>query len=221
MWFHIVAHNISELNGDSILKSQDISKLKKLTEILVIDDNAFSYLNALKKYEFIIHQKEDLANLNDAEAYEIILCDIRGVGKFLESKYDGANLIKELKNKYPTKTIIAYTANDYDASFQEFLRYADRIVPKGTYSLEDWVALLEQIIRENADPIKKWEKTRKQLLDAGVPTVDVAKYESEYVKAIKNGDFDSFKHLCEHKNTKGTHILTELLSSTIAKIVRP
>jgi DNA-binding NarL/FixJ family response regulator len=161
MCIYLIPHKISEINGESILEEQSLTNLKKLTSILVVDDNEFSYLNALKKYEFNIVQKDDLNMLTDAEAFDVILCDIRGVGKFLESPYDGANLIKELKLKYPSKIIIAYTANDYDARFQEYLNYADKLIPKGTFSIEDWVSLLTQVLKESVDPVQQWKKHEK------------------------------------------------------------
>ena len=212
---------MSELNGVNILKDKRISALKKLMSILVIDDKEFSYLEALQKYEFNITQKNDLTHLSDVAEYDVILCDIRGVGKFLKSDFEGANLIKELKIKYPNKTIIAYTANDYNASFQKYLNYADMIVPKGNLALEDWVTTLEDLLKESADPVKQWEKTRGALLEANVSTIDVAKYESEYVKAIKDGSFESFEKLYSNKKTNGSGILMELASSVIAKVLKP
>ena len=174
----------------------------------------------MRKHEFSIQQKYDLTHLSDAAEYDIILCDIRGVGKFLESDYDGANLIKALKTKYPNKIILAYTANDYDASFQKYLDYADGIVPKGTYGLDDWVSLLEETLNDCADPVKQWERTRKLLLKANVSTIDVAKYESQYVKAIRNGSFESFKKLYGKKKHIGDNIMIDLVSSVIAKMIK-
>ena len=220
MCMSIFYHKIFELNGDAILKEKSLSTIKKLTEILVIDDKEFGFLDALRKHEFSIQQKYDLTHLSDAAEYDIILCDIRGVGKFLESDYDGANLIKALKTKYPNKIILAYTANDYDASFQKYLDYADGIVPKGTYGLDDWVSLLEETLNDCADPVKQWERTRKLLLKANVSTIDVAKYESQYVKAIMNGSFESFKKLYGKKKHVGDNIMIDLVSSVIAKMIK-
>lgn len=214
-------HKLSELSGDSILKDKTLPKLKKITDILIIDDNDFPFLESLKKYEFSIQQKYDLTHLSDAEAYDVILCDIKGVGKFLDSTFEGANLIKELKTKYPNKIIIAYTANEYNATFQKYFNYADGIVPKGTFGLEDWVSLLEKTLSECADPVAQWERTRRALLRANVPTVDVAKYESQYVKAIKDGSFESFKKLYGQKNNNGAKIMIELTTSIIAKVLKP
>ena len=216
----IFYHKRSELNGDLIKKEKSLSTIKKMTEILVIDDKEFVFLDALRKYEFSIHHKYDLTHLSDAEVYDIILCDIRGVGKFLCSDYEGANLIKALKTKYPNKVVLAYTANEYDASFQQYLDYADGIVPKGSYGLEDWVSVLEKTLNDCADPTRQWERTRKQLLKANVPTIDVAKYESEYVKAVKNGSFESFKKIYGKKKYLGDSIMLDLVSSVIAKIMK-
>ena len=220
MCINLFYHQIHELNGDAILKEKSLTKLKKLTEILVIDDKEFVFLEALRNHEFSIQQKYDLTLLSDAAEYDIILCDIRGVGKFLGSEYEGANLIKSLKVKYPNKIILAYTANEYDASFQKYLDYADGIAPKGAYSLEDWVSLLEETLIDCADPVKQWERTRNQLLKANVSTIDVAKYESQYVKAIKNGSFESFSKLYGNPKHTGESIMIDLASSVIAKLLK-
>lgn len=211
---------ISELNGVSVLKGVSLSDLKRKFEILIIDDEEFSFLDALRKHEYNITQKRDLTDLKDAEAYEIILCDIRGVGKFLQTDYDGAYLIKQLKTKYPDKTIIAYTANSYDASFEEYLGYAIQTVPKGTYALEDWTALLDQLLNDIIDPVKIWEKTRKKLLDAGVSTVEVAKYESKFVSAVKSGKLEKWQKTCESETGKGVEIILSMLKAitTIASL---
>lgn len=50
--------NISELNGVSLLKGITISELKKKYEILIIDDEQFSFLDALRKHEYNITQKK-------------------------------------------------------------------------------------------------------------------------------------------------------------------
>ncbi len=202
--------SISNLNGDVKLKRIPFAELKKRIEILIIDDEEFPYLETLKKHEYNITQKTDISDLRDVEAYNIILCDIRGVGKFLTSEFGGAYLIKQLKEKYPEKTIVAYTASKYDAKFQQYLSYADDTVSKGDYALEDWTALLDRLLNELSDPIKMWEKARKTLAEAGISTIDIAKYESDYVKAIEKGKFESFKKLYENKSDRGSEIMLAL-----------
>ena len=202
--------SISDLNGDVKLKRIPFSELKKRIEILIIDDEEFPYLDTLKKHEYNITQKTDISDLRDVEAYKIILCDIRGVGKFLASEFGGAYLIKQLKEKYPEKTIIAYTASNYDAKFQQFLNYANDTVSKGDFALEDWTSLLDRLLNELSDPQIMWEKARKALTEARVSTLDIAKYESDYVKAIEKGKFESFQKLYENKSDRGSEIMLAL-----------
>ena len=204
---------IADLSGESIMQNASFTQMKKNTEILIIDDEEFSYLDALRKHEYNLTQKEDLTTLADAETYKIVLCDIRGVGNFLESKFGGAYLIKQLKEKYPAKIIIAYSANEYDAAFQQFLDYADGVVPKGAYALEDWTALLDRLINELADPKKIWSRTQKTLIDAGVSTLDIAKYESDYVTAVNKGKFESFQKIYEKKASVGADIMLSLFKT--------
>lgn len=204
---------ITELNGELLMRDISLSELKKRTEILIVDDEEFSYFESLQRHEYNITQKEDLTDLKDAEAYKIVLCDIRGVGNFLRSEFGGAYLIKQLKEKYPAKIIIAYTANEYSARFEQFLSYADDVVPKGAYALEDWTSLLDRLLKELADPVKIWDRTRRTLIDAGVPTLDVAKYESDYVTAIKKGKFESFVKIYEKKASTGADIMVSLFKA--------
>lgn len=204
---------ISDLNGETIFKDVSLSALRKNTEILIIDDEEFTYLDILRKHEYNLTEKTDLSDLKDAEAYTIILCDVAGVGKFLGSRYGGAYLIKQLKEKYPTKIIIAYSANNYNAEYQKYLDYADGIVPKGSYSSEDWASLLDKLLMDSVDPVINWKKARKELLDAGVATIDIAKYESDYVKAVKNNKFESFKKLYQNKKGNGIERMQSLFSS--------
>lgn len=204
---------ITELNGELLMRDISLSELKKRTEILIVDDEEFSYFESLQRHEYNITQKKDLADLKDAEAYKIVLCDIRGVGNFLRSEFGGAYLIKQLKEKYPAKIIIAYTANEYSARFEQFLSYADDVVPKGSYALEDWTSLLDRLLKELADPVKIWDRTRRTLIDAGVPTLDVAKYESDYVTAIKKGKFESFVKIYEKKTSTGADIMVSLFKA--------
>lgn len=70
-----------------------------------------------------------------------------------------------------------------------------------------------------ANPVKQWEKTRKALLDANVATISVAKYEAQYVKAVKDGNFESLKKLYANKNDTGAEIMKALLNSAIPKLI--
>ena len=215
----LIRNEIADLNAEPVLKNYSLSQLKRVTDILIIDDDPFTYEDALKKNEFMIDYKSDIQSLKEVEAYSVILCDIMGVGKFLQSQYEGAYLVQQIKGKYPHKTVIIYSGNQFSTAYQEFLNYADHTMQKGA-TLEKWNSLLTQIIRDEADPVKQWAKTRSALLDAGLSIVEVAKLEDKYVRAIKNSSYESLSKLAEDASTSYRHIITELLSSTIAKLLK-
>ena len=197
--FYFITQQISDLNSDIILKETNLSMLKRNTDILVIDDDEFAYSEALKHNEFRMTHRTDIQSLTDVAGYDMILCDIRGVGKIFQSDYEGAYLVKQLKEKYPNKIVVSYTADSYNPKYENYLKYADAIVPKGT-TLEDWDALLSQLIRDLANPVKQWKKTRKALFDANVATILVAKYEN----------FESIKKLYAQKDDSISEIMSGL-----------
>lgn len=215
----LIRNEISDLNAEMLLGEYTLEELKRATDILIIDDDPFTYLEVLKANDFRIRQKSDIDSIGDVEKYDIILCDVKGVGKFLSSKFEGAYLVQQIKETYPNKIVVIYTGNRYDASYQKYIQYADYTMEKGTPQ-EDWTELLTDILRKNADPVQQWKETRYRLLKAGVSIIDVAKYEDKYVSAVKNRKYQSLESLCSDSKELGRSILIELLSSTIAKLIK-
>jgi len=184
-------------------KPKDVSRLdlphlklnniqRKDVPIAIIDDQGFDYLERLKLHKFNISYFNDVTNLESLLAYEIILCDIRGVGQSFASKFDGAHVMREIHNIYPFKTLIAYTAYTYDPTYNTYLNVTD-IVLKKDIDLDEWVENLDRAIKITTDPKKRWLKLRNYFLARDVSLVNLAKLEDEYVKIILNkGDFSHF-----------------------------
>ncbi len=62
-------------------KEEDILKLRKKFEILFIDDEEIAYLENLKSNGFNVTYKTNITDIKDVSAYDIIMCDINGVGE--------------------------------------------------------------------------------------------------------------------------------------------
>lgn len=105
-------NKISDLSENVVLKlPNSIAELRKHVNMLVIDDNDFGPEQYLKLNGYQIHHKQDIESIKDVEPYDIILCDISGVGKKLGYEKEGAFIIREIHANYPNKRIIAYTQN--------------------------------------------------------------------------------------------------------------
>lgn len=217
MCMYLFFKSVNELNSKSVLEKFSLQELKKKIEILAIDDDGFSYLELLNNHGFHITYKKDITDLKEVEPYDCILCDIRGVGKFLGSQYDGAYLVQQIRKNYPSKIIIAYTAESLAANYQSFMSYADDIIEKGA-EIERWTASLDKYFMEAVDPIRQWKKVRTALLAANVPSIEVAILESKYVKAIQKGTFRSYAELNKNRNNHIGQVLGKIAITILEKI---
>lgn len=216
---HIVKYTLEDLKTIENVKEQNILNLRKMIDILVIDDEEFAPGTFLEKNNFRLTYKKDIDNVRDVSEYPIIMCDIRGVGKGISESYEGAYLIKEIKTSYPAKRVIAYTASQYDASYNKYLNYSDELLTKGL-ALEDWVSILDSQIHKSVDPIFQWSNLRSQLLNKGTSTIDVAKLESAFVESCKRKDFSVLEKNTNKLNSDLRGIILEFLSSTTVKLIK-
>lgn len=174
---------IKDLDKPS-LRLNKVDRIK--VPILIIDDNAFEYLDHLKNHRFDLTYFEDIQSIESAKEYEIILCDINGVGKKFESKFEGAHVISELHKKYPFKTIIAYTGYTHDPTYNKFFKLADFVLKKDLDG-DEWVESLDIAIDSAVNPQKRWIKLRNFLIENNVSLFEIVKLENEYVRTILEG----------------------------------
>ena len=137
--------------NSSFQKSSDAPYEKKKTKdnchILFIDDqhDDFKMVSILKKAGWNNTRAiKDLTDLDDNKVIEasIIFVDINGVGtQIFEDQ--GLGLAAALKDKYPNKTIIIYSAEPTGNRFNKKLRKVDESLPKNAEPYE-FISLIEQ-----------------------------------------------------------------------------
>ncbi|NJW51951.1 hypothetical protein [Salinimicrobium oceani] len=219
--------NFYHIGNPKSIKDLDVPSLKLKSidriniPILVIDDNEFEYLQHLRNHRFDITYFPDIPSIESTKEYEIILCDINGVGKKLNSKYEGAHVISEIHKKYPFKTIIAYTGHTHDPSYNRFFRLADYTYKKDIDG-DEWVDKLDQAIDLTTNPQKKWTKLRDFLIKNNVTLFEIVKLENEYVKEIlKGNDLSNFpsKKLSNEINPDVRAVIQSFTGSIVFKLI--
>lgn len=169
-----------------------MNKLKRENvKMVLIDDDQFPYYDLLKQHKFNIDTLSDVTSLTTLEAYDVILCDLNGVGKKFSETYQGAYLVKEIYKRYPFKIIISYTGISFDARYNEYLKYADFSVKKDVES-EVWVEKLDVAIDMLSDIEKRWIRVRDYMLDNNVSLFNVMLLEDNLVKSIDDGEKEKF-----------------------------
>ena len=133
----VTVNNLVRPQGNNELAGAD---LKSKIHILFIDDDAkFQVVNILKKAGWINTKRiKDVFNTDDAEVKcaNILFIDIQGVGVALGFKDEGLGLALALKEKYPEKKVVIYSAESKGDRFHAALRKADSFLPKNAEPYE-------------------------------------------------------------------------------------
>lgn len=175
-------YRLADLNtAKNILSSTD---LRKKVKVLIIDNDPFPKLENLRNNQFDIMQISDIEDFNAVVSYQIIICDIRGVGHRFSQDMEGAYIAKTLRKQYPFKQIAVYSA---DSSYKIDSIDSDGIKRiKKDYDIETWCSCIDELIKKVADPKEVWKTTRDYLLNKEIPIDEVVNLESEYVDICLN-----------------------------------
>ncbi len=216
---YIIKNKISDLSDYSaLMKAGGVKTLRRNANILIIDDNTFFAENYLLANGFCIQHKKDIDTIADVEPYDIILCDISGVGKILGYEQEGAFIIREIHANYPNKRVIAYTAYTFHANYNAYFSMADFVAPKDL-SLDTWIDILDGEIEKAVDPVEQWKKIRVYLLEHGLATITVAKIEDRFVSSVEKKDFSILKEYVSSEDTHIQTIISDFVSSLCAKLI--
>ncbi len=171
----------------------DTAKRRSHIDVLVIDDSEFPPKENLERSGFKIKQWDDIEDLKTVEAYDLILCDIEGVGKKINPKDQGGAVIKQIRKLYPHKYIIAYSARTFGTQFNDFFSFADETVSKDK-DISDWCDTLDSAMEELVEPQKFWLRLRKYLADSNIETNDLLVLEDKYVRSLlsRKNRFENF-----------------------------
>lgn len=177
---------------DIAIKFIPSQKTRSAVPVALIDDGEFGYLKQLQETGFALTKYEDISDTRMVAAYPIVVCDIMGVGRKLNAKYQGAFVISELRKTYPDKFLILYSAANFEASFNRFTSAADISLNKET-PFDEWIDKLDKAAETMADPAKRWERVRNHLLLNGqLSMFQLLNLEQAFIKAMCKKDAAAF-----------------------------
>lgn len=207
---------IADIAGDLHLShaQQNDRERRALIPIAVIDDEAFKPEQNLRALGYDIKIIGDIKNLDEVSSYNIILCDLQGVGKYMDSRGQGAFIIDELKRNHPEKFVIAYTGGSPDDAITlKAQDVADLFIIKDA-DIDQWRDKLDLLIGFLCDPVEVWRRQRVALVDADVATLDILKLENAFVRSIKGRNEYVYKAFLE--STGIGHDVRAIAQSLIA-----
>ena len=203
--------------------SKNQADLRGAVKIGVIDDEKFIAFGSLKAHGYDVIELPDISRIDDVADFDIILCDLMGVGKHFDAKAGGGSIIREVKKNFPTKFVIAYTgarANSTEAILAQ--KNCDFFVKKDA-DMEEWTKTLDECVEHLLDPYLMWLDARQALLDAETDIRDVVRFEHSYVKAVIDRDknFGELRRAIGRADMSGhaKGIIQSLIASAIYAVI--
>lgn len=167
--------------------SKGVTHLRSKIQICLIDDKAQKPLVAkLRVHGYNVTKLDDLTRVSEVEEFPIVVTDIMGIGKSFGSDNEGWHVVRELRNQWPMKYILAYSAGNWDVSYSSYMEHLDGYLKKDAL-IEEWVVRLDAGVSATGDSVVYWKRCRDLLLKQGVSTEHVALLEDAFVRDVSSG----------------------------------
>lgn len=140
-----------ERKSETKAANLNVEALKATTQILFIDDNHSEYriISILKNSGW--SRTKSIKDVTDLDAQiiidsDIIFVDVNGVGVKLFFHDQGLGLASALKEKYPLKKVVIYSAESTGDRFHKALKVVDHSLPKNAEPYE-FINLVESFLK--------------------------------------------------------------------------
>lgn len=180
-------------NATPALKERSIEEIMSICKILFIDDKAFPLIDILKtagwKNTKRIKDADSLEQIEIKESH-ILIVDIQGIGKKLKFKDEGLGLIIALKDKYPNKKIIVYSAEDQGKiqAFHAGIDAADKRLSKNSDPYQFQI-VIESFAKESFSLSECVKRIQNQIQKEFGNTIEADKIISNLNKIHSKKDF--------------------------------
>ena len=199
-------------------KKESIKRDK--VKVCFIDDKGFG-IDSFRTTGYINTDfKLDFVNPNDVQAYDIVACDIDGIGGSLDQKRQGLAVAETIATAYPEKIVLIYSSNNpYDYS-EDYHSVGDGFFNKNI-SNNDIAKTLDNYSAVFFDEIAAWRKIEKQLRKSLIANKTIAYIEDMYVRSLE----DKINLFRDSKKKKDLKLVLEIgkyvisIASVVARFI--
>lgn len=176
-----------------VLPNRTLDEIKSVCNILFIDDRKFPVVEILNNAGWVNTRAiKDVDSLDQKELKEahIIFSDIQGVGKKLKFSEEGLGLVEAIRNKYPTKKIIVYSAeeNGKIEAFHPSINIVDNRLSKNSDPYQFQV-LVEKYSKEAFSFNECVERIKKQIQRETGHSIETNEVIDNLLKIQKSNNF--------------------------------
>lgn len=179
---------------DLSIELADLFDDNRQIRVAIIDNDQFYWIDAIRqrgcKVEYFSDYTKPLTQSNqrikpiDLSSYDLVICDVHGVGEQLYPGLGGIGVLEELRNKNPLQVIVAYTGDPGEI----VKRTKKKDIVDATFcrdwSPEDLLFNLDEVLKIYKLPKHRWEFIRRRLSYMEVPGGKVDAVRQKYVENI-------------------------------------
>jgi len=131
------------------IPERSIDEIRSRCRTLFIDDDEFDIVAILAKQRWKVDRVPDVTTFEDAPlvSSHVVFVDIHGVGRALGFADEGLGLAKAIKERFPQKKVVIYSAEKQGDRFHPVLSMADARLPKDAEPYQ-FLTTLEGLARE-------------------------------------------------------------------------
>lgn len=182
----------------------DLPSLKRLTQILVIDDDPAAFpVSLLQREGYKITYWSSIQSLSQMEAgeFDVIILDISGVAKNWSAEGDGLAILRLLKKSNPHQYVISFSGQKSVHELSDFWKLSDDQLKKPV-TAEDCKLKLDEYMIEHVNAGHYWPRILSVLEATGAPQKTIARLESRIMDQVKEKD-------------QSNHTIRRILSSVL------
>lgn len=177
----------SLLSFDDYKKSHTIqnSPKRELVRICFLDDEGYVSLDRLVSLGYNnVQVKYQFNSIDEFKDFDVIFCDIQGIGNVQYPTNKGFDVALELKKNYPNCSVFIYTG----INISNFPNIPDdiKLVTKQT-PIKELVSILDNECEYLWNPERAWEKTELKLRSSGASNKLIALIEHDFVLSTIKG----------------------------------
>lgn len=173
-----------------------LGKPRKI-RVAIIDDQPFPWKDALEgrgcrvnyfpDYIKPIKQTNQKVKVHDLGSYDIIICDIHGVGSTMFPQVEGIGVIEDLRRKYPLHVIAAYTGNP--GAIYSRLKRQDSLdmVFSRDWQVDDFLLNFDELAKIFRSPRHRWNFVRKRLNYLDIGEEKIESFRKSFVESVLLG----------------------------------
>lgn len=200
-----------------LLEKNNIASLRKNIKILVVDDEDDDIYQVLKERQYDVYYKNDMTYSIEAEPFDVMMIDIRGVAKRIRSSMEGFALACEIKNKYPLKRVCCYSGSVHSEISEQLAdKKIDAFFIKDM-DLDKICDKIDNLILDYVNVDKQWEVLRDEMIKNRVSESDIQKIRKIYFSSFSTGNFVELNDIVM-STVKNSTVMLNITSSIITLI---